>query len=272
MSEMELVSVLAVHEVPDLAAASLEELASRAVSEHEQIERTIARIVRVVEEGLSIGLRHAISAGEALLEAQTRVEPGLWTDWVHQHVTFDYTTCVKYMRFARYKDQLIAAGNVSTATAMTVLRGMPALVAPYEASRRFSPEVRDEARRMHAQGATHTEIIDLLGISGTTVRRYVDPEYDRKNREASRRAKARRVAARRALKKAEEAAAAKKVGGSIAEAYALVRRCAGELDSALAVVGPPLRSSLRSALQEIHQAEDLIVQALKLSRTDGGDR
>lgn len=71
-----------------------------------------------------------------------------------------------------------------------------------------------------------------------------------------------------ALKRQEEERRVAKAGGSVAKAYALVRKATQELDRALFEVGQPLRPVVREALGELYKAEDAIVRASRTPDTE----
>lgn len=77
--------------ITEIAASnSLADLAGRIVIEHQ-----------AVSTALKDGVRHAITAGELLIEAKAQLQHGQWLPWLGQHCTISERTAQLYMRCAR---------------------------------------------------------------------------------------------------------------------------------------------------------------------------
>ncbi len=74
---------------------SLADLAARIVTEH-----------RAVSTALKDSVRHAIAAGELLIEAKNQVPHGGWLPWLHEHCTMSERTAQLYMRVAKNRTEI----------------------------------------------------------------------------------------------------------------------------------------------------------------------
>ncbi|MBB4259971.1 DUF3102 domain-containing protein [Bradyrhizobium sp. CIR3A] len=102
-------------------------LAVEVRSEHAGIAQSLAR-----------GLRHAITAGELLIEAKALLKHGEWLPWLSAHCELSERTARLYMRLAKNRARIEAEiGNVADLS----VRGALALIAPPEASQlsHFAP-------------------------------------------------------------------------------------------------------------------------------------
>jgi len=80
----------------DLATSnSLADLAARIKLEHQ-----------AVAVALKDSLRHALAAGELLIEAKERVPHGQWLPWLREHCTISERTAQLYMRAAKHRAEL----------------------------------------------------------------------------------------------------------------------------------------------------------------------
>jgi hypothetical protein len=98
------------------ASNSLTDLAARIVAEHQ-----------AVSTALKDSVRHAITAGELLIEAKDKVGHGNWLPWSRDHCTISERTAQLYMRCARNREaieanaQCIADLSLNEAAAMLML-------------------------------------------------------------------------------------------------------------------------------------------------------
>src|SRR5262249_46840075 len=76
---------------------SLADLAARIRAEHEQVVVALAR-----------GIKHAINAGELLLEAKAQIKHGQWLSWLSEHCAVSERTAQLYMRIAQRRAELEA--------------------------------------------------------------------------------------------------------------------------------------------------------------------
>ena len=95
---------------------SLTDLAARIKAEHE-----------AVSVALKDSVRHAITAGELLIEAKDKVGHGQWLPWLRDHCTISERTAQLYMRCARNREaieantQCVADLTLNEAAAMLAL-------------------------------------------------------------------------------------------------------------------------------------------------------
>jgi DNA-binding transcriptional MerR regulator len=234
---------------------TLDDLAQVVNEEHSQ-----------VQIALSHGVMRAIRAGEALLEARERVPKGEWVSWIEDNLEVDRGIVKTYMRLAYYQEELLASGRGSSVKeAVAALRGLPGIARSYGPVK--SDEAKREAKRLHEKGVPLREIARLLDTTHTTVKMWVDPEFKRKRLKEGRERNRQVSAAKRALRRQEREKAIKRIGGSAAGAYSLIRRCAVELDQAIQnVEHRELEVALRSALENLYKAEDDVVRALGVDR------
>ena len=76
---------------------SLTDLAARIKAEHE-----------AVSVALKDSVRHAIAAGEMLIEAKEQLKHGQWLPWLNEHCTISERTAQLYMRTARNREAIEA--------------------------------------------------------------------------------------------------------------------------------------------------------------------
>jgi Protein of unknown function (DUF3102) len=74
---------------------SLPDLAARIRVEHE-----------AVSAALKESVRHAIAAGELLIEAKGRLSHGQWLPWLQDHCTISERTAQLYMRVAKNRAEM----------------------------------------------------------------------------------------------------------------------------------------------------------------------
>lgn len=217
---------------------------------HQEHEQALTAAVRTVE--------HAIRAGEALLEAKAQIEHGEWTHWLEENILGkgrSLSTVNAYMRFARNQELLRREQPDSFKGADLLLKGAP--------DARINPHLRDEARGLKAQGLTHAQIAEHLGVSKPSVWRMVNPES---YKASVRRSHQRSMAAKVALRRQERDAAVRANGGNLAEAYSLIRKALQQLDTAAGEAGDrEVKRAISSAIHRLHNVEDQIVRAVRLS-------
>jgi hypothetical protein len=83
---------------------SLPDLAARIKAEHE-----------AVALALNESVRHAMAAGELLIEAKARLQHGAWLPWLRDHCTISERTAQLYMRVAKNRDEIEAQMRNSVA-------------------------------------------------------------------------------------------------------------------------------------------------------------
>lgn len=251
-----------------LGGKTLAELAGIANTEH-----------AALGANLSSALTHAIRCGEAIHEAHVRVGGAAWAGWVRENLAMSGSNASRFERLAVYRDLLPpeamapwqdASGRTfypSPSRAMVYLRSLPRLHKNIRDNR--TPDVvREEVVRLSAEGLSQARVAELTGVSRSTVKHIVDPAYEKRQRARDAARLKRRAAAERALAEQERlnqrASAARAAGGALAESYSLVRKLAQKADEARLQADPEARTALDRALAKIHQAEDLIGDALKV--------
>ncbi len=244
-------------EVLEAGQRTLSELASEANREHD------AGCVAATD-----ALRHWIAAGERLIEARERCE-GSWGEWVDASFSGSRATAGAFIRLATYRAHLEAKDEITNVNqALKYLRGLPES-APRGPRGGFTSADADgslapEARRLLDAGAPQQEVAALLGVSETTVWRWRDPTRAKAKRaQEARRRRARAKRDSEIERRQARDAAMKKVGGSVADAYSMIRRTAQAVDRAHKdATDREVGAALSAALSKLHHAEDEIVRAL----------
>ncbi len=195
-------------------------------------------------------LEHALACGEALLAAREQVPAGEWSAWLAKNFLKADTTAHRFMRVAMHRDQIPT--NVSTITAAEqALRGLPRSNGRVWCT--DADTVALALRDYHAGGMTLDQVGERYGVTGSTVHYWLN----RKKRLS------RDKAGRDALRQRERDASIRRIGGSVAEGYSMVRRTAQVLDRAAdEATMPEVRQALSRALAKLHAVEDEIVLAL----------
>lgn len=233
-----------------------------ATSELDDLSTEIARQHVLVRQSMADSLNHAIATGELLLRAKAMVEVGHWDEWLSdQALIWDMSIewARSYMRFARFKDLILAEQLPSVKAARKFLRQSNVQDV------RVDPTRRLECDRLHKEGLSQKEIADELGVSAPTIWRWLNPEKEQKYR----RLRARNSrAGRSALRAKERSDAAKRVGGDLGEGYGLVRLALDNLERAAAQQTGEARREIRSAMNSLYNAEDATAKAVKLAEID----
>lgn len=102
---------------PDLrqeaGSNSLADLAARITAEH-----------TAVSTALSDSVRHAVAAGEMLIEAKTQVPHGQWLPWLRENCTISERTAQLYMRCAKSHEDIeqhMGGGDLTLSEAAAIL-------------------------------------------------------------------------------------------------------------------------------------------------------
>jgi transcriptional regulator with XRE-family HTH domain len=227
---------------------------------------------RLAQEALS----HWMAAGDALLAARVmfmdgyadgdggRVRRGEWRRWLEANFNGSVPMATACMRFATYRDLIAAEGITTIKPAEAYLRGLPRVGA--EDDKRYGEQVRAEARRLRAQGLAQREIGRLLGVTHQTVYRWTNPDGEKLHNERAAAKHRQKIEAAKAKRQAERDRVMRKIGGSVAETYALIRKTAQALDRAeKEAADREVRAALRNAQAKLYNAEDAIVRALGIS-------
>jgi hypothetical protein len=235
-------------EVLEPAQSTLRELADAARQEHEAGCRAAGD-----------ALTHWMNSGDALTAARHRVE-GPWHEWVETSVGVTSQTAASYMRLAHYRERVQNAEIKGVAEALKYLRGLP----PVPTSTvRYSPRVQNQARELYAEEGNAEMVAARLGVHKSTVKRWIDPAYrKRHNADVDRRRRERKAERAEAERRARDNAV-KKVGGSVAESYSMIRKTAQAIDRArVDATDREVRAALSAAYSKLTNAEDEIVRAL----------
>lgn len=213
-------------------------------------------------------VRHAIVCGEALLEAQRQAPAGGWLKWVTDNIDIERSPRERFMRLAAHKDLiLIPDGPTSIKGAFDHLKYLGVADRRRENGWKDSPIDVAKAKKLRADGLNYNEIVVVLGASWHSVKCALDPVYKKKRADGYKERKRQRLAEKNALAAKGRDDAVKRHGGSPAEGYALLRRCALVIDGALIELeDAEYRDAMRSALAHVHKAEDQIVRALRIGR------
>lgn len=241
-------------------APTLEFLAATATNEHRQ----------AMESALT-AVRHAVASGEALLEARRQIKVGEWCDWLEANVDIARQTARNYMRLATYRDLVLDEGGPSTirgAIAILQSEGVPHIGASggWNVKGLADDEIA-EVKALRKTGKTWQSIADEMGIPRMRIQRVIDPTIIRREIAGRNRYQRRRTAERAALAAKERDDAVRRLGGTAAAAYALLRKTALVLDRAIAEREPgDEHQAMQAALMFTYRAEDEIVRALQLGR------
>lgn len=144
----------------------LGELAAQINAEHEQVWRAGR-----------VALEHAVKAGVALLQAQALVERGGWLTWMAENVTVHPTSAYKYMRLARYKDEVLASGVDGVQAGLDLIADKP-----WHERSRLDAEDKATMRdliKTHSLG----EVAECFGCAESTVWRWTSDRSPAADRE-----------------------------------------------------------------------------------------
>lgn len=103
---------------------SLPDLAARIKAEHQAVSLALKESVR-----------HAIAAGELLIEAKGMVEHGQWLPWLRDHCTISERTAQLYMRVAKNRTEI--EGQMRNDVADLSLSETAAMLMPSSDVRKF---------------------------------------------------------------------------------------------------------------------------------------
>jgi len=222
-------------------------------------------------------LDHGFRLGEILCEAHAQLAAEeSWRRWLKENLGHTIGWSYQFERFALLRDTLPPevfepftdsrgyTHQPSLTRAFSYLRGLPP-VREFVGTERRPAEMKDEARRLVAAGASQREAARILGTTQTSVAYWVNPEAARRAKARHKAAYRERVAARRALQREREAAAIKASGADIAEVYSLTRRSLRTLEQMLdkAEDSPRYRRKLNALITDLHRVEESVVAILK---------
>lgn len=243
----------------DLSLLSNEDLAIRAV---EAVRRGTEAVDRA-KEGISDALAAALDLGHVLSVVKERMaEADEWSEWLGANVDVSRNQALMYIRYWTYREHLFASSEpVTMKNVAHLVRGLPsvAYVNAVPAQRKA------EAQRLRKAGMSYAEIGEVLGVTASAVRFYVDPSASRKLKEARRRREATRQAAAKALAEKERHAAVKRRGGKADRMYQALRNLLPDADQAINECSTPeQREAMRLARSYAQKALDEIWRAVQL--------
>jgi hypothetical protein len=126
-----------VMEAPLTESNHLPELAARIRAEH-----------TAVADALKDSLKHAITAGELLIEGRAQVPHGQWLYWLREHCAISERTAQLYMRVAKNRAEIEA--NISEGAADLTLSEAAAMLALSSDFRRLFRFVRSSERLLES--------------------------------------------------------------------------------------------------------------------------
>lgn len=227
----------------------------------------LARIIReedaAANAAFNDALTHAVRAGEALQQVRSVLPRGDWLRWLEENTPVSTVTARLYVRLARYHATLPDdVRNIEQARAY--LTGAPPANPHTHAP---DPLIEADIKELRSAGYTYPKIAETVGMSVSTVRKYVNPDYREQQIRYRVEARRKQRSAAKVFAEKEERqrrdAAARKVGGDIAEAYSLVRKLTAAIDRAAATaVDPDHARALKAANHQAFRVEDEIVRIL----------
>lgn len=249
-------SALAV--VPEAGPRTIEELTRLVNGEHSDVLTATRKTID-----------HAIRCGNLLMEIQQLVGYGGWRKWLTNDWAADPSVARCYIRIAAYHEHIPASARSSIHKAQQALRGL-APVGLTESWNSVRADAKADAKRLVKEGLTQEQIAEMLGVSKTSVQRWVNPELERKERRQRKERATAQKAARRALAREQRAAEVRKAlreqkGTALAESYSLARKLAQELDRAdNEATKREVRVLIRQAHEALHKVEDALGGALRV--------
>lgn len=231
-----------------IAEQGMGELARIANEEHQAVEHAAVEMVV-----------HGVRAGEALRAVRDRLPYGSWMAWLAENFHATPHTAREYIRFAQHQDLLNEHGITKYVDALQLVRSVAAEGRPSLDER---VRQRSEAVALYkAGGISLAKVGELYGVDGTTIRRWVNPNYA----EAIARREAKRAKeARRALQQQRRDRAARKVGGDLGKTYSLIRQALQTTERQREeAASRDKRMALRGCLTALHEAEDQISRAIR---------
>lgn len=225
----------------------------------EQLEQIAERIDREFQLAIDAGatmLAHAMTCGDHLIEAKSRVPRGGWEAWLL--ATFpdrSLKTLRVYMRLAKYRAQVDEMGVRSIEEAYRLLAGKPQIA--------HSDELRQRAVRLHVEERkNYAEIAAELGVSHHSVSIWCNPARAEQVRDR------RGQQSKEARREASQAARAQEVlehGGFIDDAYRKTTLAIQSLRELLDLdnQAPKARTATQRAIAKLQAAQDEMIAAVR---------
>lgn len=228
---------------------------------------------RRIATNLSHAINDAIAVGEVLLEAQTQMDVGGFGRWIDESLDIARNTAMNYMRLAQFQDLLpaqitspvIVKGDRGIYSSSATIGKAMSYLAAIGATRSqgvFRKVDIDEVRRLKETGASNREIARMLSVSHAAVCWALKSKQERDAYIASR--KHERRARDRAVARDKLRTSVKQHGGSVSEAYSLVRRALQQLQASHDnYPASNNRRALAAAITHLHHVEDAIGRAMR---------
>lgn len=216
-------------------------------------------------------LQHAMEAGDLLMQIREYHYPRqTWNAWLRDEFTGSKTAAIRYIRLARFRDEVEASdcttihGAIDHLTSKGLKSGNGKF--SYTAA---SEEVMQEACALVEDGVTITEAARSLGFPRLTVREWVEPDYrlkraewERNNRERKKAKKQAEAAKKAAERDARRLAELRRKKGLISEAYSLGRKIGQCLQQAHdEAETPEIRAAVGAALDAYAKLNDAMWDA-----------
>lgn len=209
------------------------------------------REARLAEEAAQTAVRHWVNAGEALLKVKAQIPASEWVPWLASNFEASPNWGQFCVRLATYRHVVEAEGVSSVRQARVLIRGLPAIERGVEINAR-----REQALELRDAGMTYRAIADALGCSLSSVQKWCNP----RTRDRMKARKREWAAVRRRMLAERQAG---RVGGGIAEAYAMAERMQDVLGRAHAeATDLEARRALSLAGEHYRKMRDEIVRAL----------
>lgn len=193
----------------------------------------LTRAHALVQQAADEVLIAAANVGVILLEAKRQrqaMRPGDWRVWVTDNLPFSYATARLYIQCAKHRTVIENQGW----TRITQVRdGLAALIGPDNKGKGITGKTKPEwmktlARDMYSDGIPIAHIAKELGVNHSSVKGWVDPEWQAAARKKQAACNKRRILAERALIDRERDQSIKRavssVSGALSEAYAMAER------------------------------------------------
>lgn len=239
---------------------------------------TVRREHAIVERLARTALPHAIAAGDALLAARPELSAKDWTVWAETTAGLPRSNAYRYMRLAFYRDHIAVGEEVGVLAALEGIKHLPQLSSdrsigfPRASSGfRYPQEIVQRALDLYGDGCSRREVSEILGINEVTVWTWLEPKKaaESRRRRAARRNEVQRQErkAKQALEREEQRRLVVSHGSpELSRVYADLRKMVQRLDAVRVDFSDEPSRALGSAVTRLHQAEDQIIEAIKLAQ------
>lgn len=223
-----------------------------------ELARDLGREYTFALDGLRATLAHAINCGEILIEARKICQESSWYPWLDTNFPGRYATAAQWMRYARNKERLQAAGINGLTQARELLKSIDI----DHGLRKHPVEALIEGERLWKNGATQEAAAREAGIPKSALHNWI---YRNKRKRAAKSRASRQSAAARVLARQEQARAAKRIGGDVSKAHSQYRLLAETLQSVgEQSTNPAARKEISTALNGLYRCGDAINRAIAL--------